>query len=140
MIIIVDVNALLSALIKDSVSRNIIVKSGQGFCFPEPSLHKLRKYKSYILEKSGLSELEYSTLLHHLFQFIKLIPVEEIIRHWEEAKKIMEHIDPEDATIIAAALSQESSIIWSDDAHFDWQNKVFVLKTRDLAYLFYKFI
>lgn len=33
MIVIVDVNALLSALIKDSVSREIIVKSGAGFLF-----------------------------------------------------------------------------------------------------------
>lgn len=133
--IVVDVNALISGLLKDSTSRKIIVNSNHGFCFPEPSLHKIRKYKGYILEKTGFSELEFLVIFHHLLQFIKIIPTEEILQHWDEAKEIMERIDPEDAVIIATALSQESSIIWSDDAHFDQQDKIFVLKTRDLVKL-----
>lgn len=46
--IITDVNAIISALLKDSTSRNLIVNSGQDFCFPELSLHKIRKYQDYI--------------------------------------------------------------------------------------------
>ena len=49
-----------------------------------------------------------------------------------EAKRIMEHIDPEDVTIIATALSQEDSIIWSDDKHFDQQDEVPHLKTKEI--------
>lgn len=136
MIVVVDVNALLSALIKDSVSRDIIINSRQDFCFPEPSLHKIRKYKSLILEKAGISELEFLAVFNTLFKFIRIIPVEELIPHWDEAKKVMEHIDPEDVTIVATALSQENLIVWSDDAHFDRQNKVLVLKTKDMIFLF----
>jgi len=44
MIVIVDVNVILSALIKDSTTREIILKTEQDFCFPEPSLHTIRKY------------------------------------------------------------------------------------------------
>lgn len=44
MIIVVDVNVLLSALIKDSTTRELIIKSGQEFCFPEPALQKIRIY------------------------------------------------------------------------------------------------
>lgn len=134
--IITDVNPLISALLKDSTSRNLMVNSGQDFCFPEPSLHKIRKYKDYMLEKTGFSELEFLVILHTILHFIRIISTEEILQHWDEAKKIMEHIDPEDVTIIAAALSQENGVIWSNDAHFDRQNKVFVLKTEDMVKLF----
>lgn len=135
--IIVDVNALISALLRESTSRNLIVNSGQDFCFPEPSLHKIRKYKEYMLEKTGFSELEFLVVLHTILHFIRIIPTEELLQHWDEAKEIMEHIDPEDVTIIAAALSQENGVIWSNDAHFDQQNRIFILKTEDMVKLFF---
>lgn len=132
MIIVIDVNVLLSALIRDSATREVIIKSGQSFCFPELSLHKIRKYKDYIIEKSGFSEFEFLVMLHTLLQFVRIIPTEELLINWNEAKKIMEQIDPEDATFIATALGQNNSIIWSDDKHFDKQKKIKVWKTKDL--------
>src|SRR3989338_3860929 len=107
--IILDVNIILSALIRDSVTRKIIVESNADFYFPEQSLHKIRKYQNYILEKSGLDEVEYLQVLEKLFIYIKLIPEEEFIQNWEEAKLIMENIDPEDAVFIASALSFDNS-------------------------------
>ena len=95
-------------------------------------MHKIRKYKSYILEKSGLTEAEYDKIMATLFKYIKLVPTEEIEKNWDEAKKIMEHIDPEDVVFIATALSISDSIIWSDDGHFEKQDKVKVLKTEDI--------
>ena len=137
MIIIVDVNIILSALIRDSITREIILKSGQDFCFPEPSLHKIRKYKELILKKSGISEPEFSIILNSIFKFIRLIPTEEILTNWDEAKKIMGHIDPEDVTFIAAALSQNNTVIWTDDKHFDKQEKILNFKTKDMIILFH---
>lgn len=138
MIIVVDVNPLLSALIKDSTSRNVIATFGLELCFPEPALQKLRKYRDYVIAKSGFSELEYLVILHTLLRFIRVIPVEEIMHHWDKAKKVMERIDPEDVMFIATALSQENAVIWSDDAHFDRQEKILNLKTRDIIKLFSK--
>ncbi|MBI2663877.1 PIN domain-containing protein [Candidatus Woesearchaeota archaeon] len=135
MIVVVDVNPLISALIRDSYTRRIFAGADFDFCLPEPALQKIRKYKQYIIDKSGLSELEYLAILHSLLRFIRIIPVEDLQQHFKEAKKIMEHIDPEDAAFIAAALSQENAVIWSDDAHFDKQNKVKVLKTKNMAEL-----
>ena len=130
--VITDVNVILSALIRDSTTRKIILNSEFDFYFPEPSLHKIRKYKSYILEKSGLIEEEYNKIMATLFKYIKLVPTEEIEKNWDEAKKIMEHIDPEDVVFIATALSIADSVIWSDDRHFEKQDKVKVLKTEDI--------
>ena len=131
--IVVDVNIILSALIRDSITRKIILNSLFEFYFPEPSLHKIRKYKNYILEKSGLADDGYGKLMETLFKYIRLVPTEEIEKNWDEAKKIMEHIDEEDVVFIATALSLKDSIIWSDDRHFERQDKVKVLKTADMV-------
>src|SRR3989344_5725253 len=112
MIIIIDVNVFLSALIRDSTTREIIFTFEQEFCFPESSLQKIRKYKPLIQKKSGLSDLDFLKLFHSLLKFIKIIPDEKLLDYWMEAKKIMEHIDPEDVTFIAAALSQDNAVIW----------------------------
>lgn len=61
--LVLDVNVLISALIRDSTTRNIIINSEFDFYFPEPSLNKIRKYQAYIIGKSGLSEIE----LFHCF-------------------------------------------------------------------------
>ncbi len=136
MIIIVDVNVILSALIKDSTTRELIIKSGQDFYFPEPSLHKIRKYKDLILAKSGLSEKDFVIIFNSLFHFIQLIPKEELLSHWEEARGIMERVDSEDVPFIAAALSQENAVVWSDDKHFDKQDRIMILKTKEMVGLF----
>ena len=130
--VILDVNVILSALIRDSTTRKIILNSEFDLYFPEPSLHKIRNYKSYILEKSGLSEEEYDKIIATLFKYIKLVPTEEIEKNWDKAKEIMEHIDKEDVVFIATALSISDSVIWSDDRHFEKQDKVKVLKTKDI--------
>ena len=136
MIIVVDVNIIISALIRNGTTREILLKSGQDFCFPEHSLHKIRKYKQLILEKSELTEQELRVILNGIFYCIRIIPTEELLQYWDEAKRIMEKIDPEDVPIIAAALSQENGIIWSDDKHFDKQNNIRILKTNDMTSLF----
>ena len=131
--IILDVNVILSALIRDSTTRKIILNSEFDFYFPELSLHKIRKYKDYILEKSGLTEEEFNKLMATLFKYIKLVPTEETEKNWHEAKKIMEHVDPEDVVFIATALSISDSVIWSDDRHFEKQDKIRIFKTKDMA-------
>ena len=133
--IIIDVNVFISASIRNSMTRGLLINSGYEFCFPEPSLHKIRKYQSYILEKSGLSELEFLVVLHTLLRFVRIIPFEEIAAYWDKAQEIMEHIDPEDVTFIAAALSQKNAIIWSNDRDFERQDQVICLKTKDLVQL-----
>jgi predicted nucleic acid-binding protein len=131
--IIIDVNVFLSALIRDSTTRELIFTSEQEFYFPEKSMQKIRKYKDYIQKKSGLSNLEFLKLFHTLMKFIKIISDEQLLDYWDEAKNIMGQIDPEDVTFIAAALSIEFSVIWSNDHHFEKQKAIITLKTKDLV-------
>ena len=136
--IILDLNILLSALIKDSITRKTIVSSNLRFYFPEPSLDKINKYKNYIIQKSGLSETEYLRGLTILFDHIQLVSKGEIIDKWNKAKEIMEKIDSEEVVFIALALKIKDSIIWSDDTHFTKQNIIRVIKTKEIIKLFEK--
>ncbi len=135
--IIVDTNILLSALIKDSITRNILIESQWQFFYPEMSFHEVRKYKGLVLDKSGMKEEEYILVLNQLFQNIELIPEESIFPFLKEANGIIGKIDVDDVVFLAAALGIPDSLIWSDDSDFNKQNKVRVLKTKDIVKLFY---
>ena len=62
---------------------------------------------------------------------MEIIPESEI-KQRDEAKKIMDKIDPDDTICIALGLSVKNEGIWSDDRHFEKQNKIRVWKTKDL--------
>ena len=58
-----------------------------------------------------------------------------LFTYWDEAQAIMKNIDTEDTSFIAAALSQENSVIWSEDKHFEMQNRILTLKTKEMINL-----
>ena len=138
MIIVIDTNILISALIKDSITRRLIVSSGMNFCYPEISLHEIRKHKKLIMEKSGLSEKELGSLIERVLEYIVLIPTEVITEHIGEARSVMLKIDTKDVVFIATALSFKNSIIWSDDKDFERQNAIKVITTKQFAKMFEK--
>ena len=138
MIIVTDSNILISALIKNSLTRGIIIGSGMNFVFPEISLHEIRKHEKTILKKSGLTKNELDRLLARILDYVVLVPTEVIKEHLQEASSIMFDIDPKDVVFIATALSFENPVIWSDDKDFDKQDKIRVVKTKRLAKLFEK--
>jgi predicted nucleic acid-binding protein len=137
MIFVIDTNILISALIRDSTTRKIIVKSEWEFYYPEKSFHEVRKYKNLVLEKSGMDEQEYTEMLNYLLKHIKLVPEELIQQKLEKANKLFGKIDPDDVVFLAIALSLDNSKIWSDDSHFEKQDEVKVFKTKDMVKLFY---
>ena len=136
---VIDTNILLSALIKDSTTRKIIVKSGWDFYYPEMSFHEVRKYKDLVLKKSGMDEVDYNKLLDLILGHINIVPDEQILKKLDRAKKVIAHVDPDDVVFVATNLSISDSIIWSDDSDFDRQDKVKVLKSEKVVKLFDSF-
>lgn len=135
MIIIIDTNILISALIKDSTVRQILISSGLRFYYPEASFHEVRKYKGMILEKSGLGDAEFERVLGKILEYVALVPTETMNEHLKEARTAMERIDPKDVAFLAAAMSYEPSVIWSDDRDFERQDRIKVVKTAQFVKL-----
>lgn len=130
--LIIDSNIIISALIKDSKTREIILKSGFEFLHPERALKNIDKYKEEIIEKSGLNLSEYEKLLESLIESILLIDSDKFLYKLDEAKKIMIN-DIEDVPFVALALSVENDGIWSEDKHFEKQDKIRIWKTREIV-------
>ena len=83
-----------------------------------------------------MNEEEYIALLNHLLKHVALVPEEQIKGKMGEAKELLGKIDPDDIIFLATALSIDNAMIWSDDAHFDNQNRIRVLKTKDIVNIF----
>ena len=135
--IVVDTNIIISAIIKDGVTREIIVNSGNNFLIPEFELYEIYKYKEEIMQKAGLSKKEFNILLLRLLRYIRIIPTDLILDKKNEAENIIGHIDKDDVQFIATALVF-NAIVWSDDEHFQRQKKIKALKTSDIINLFSK--
>jgi len=134
--IILDTNILISALIRGSVTRRIIIESGFDFAYPEISMQELLRHKKYILEKSGYIEKEFEAIISKILEYINLVPMDIINPNLQEAKAIMKEIDVDDAVFLAAAIALDKAMIWSEDKDFERQHKVKTVKAADMIKFF----
>jgi len=136
--LIIDTNVLISSLLKDSTTRQLLLNESFEFYLPEIVIIELKKYLIYIIQKSGITEDEIKNLLNALLENLKLVPFDEYEDQMDEAMEIMGKIDEKDTQFIALALSIKNDGIWSNDKHFDEQNKIQVYKTIDIINLLEK--
>ncbi|MBS3083388.1 hypothetical protein J4423_01140 [Candidatus Pacearchaeota archaeon] len=138
--LVIDTNILISALIRDSITRQIILKSGWRFLYPKISLNEIEKYKTYIMGKAGLSNQEFDELFNIIISYVSLLEESNYQNKLDEAEIIMKHIDEKDVVFIASALASANDGIWTDDGDFDKQNHVKIWKTGQVVNLFRKAI
>ncbi len=131
MSIVVDTNILISALIKDSVTRNLILNIKEILLLLELDLEEIDNHKEEILDKSGLSENEFEVMLSFLLKNFKIIKTEEVINYREEAIEIIGNIDKDDVVFFATALAFNCPI-WSDDKRLKEQKKIKVFNTSEV--------
>ena len=133
-----DTNIIMSALIKDSATRFLILEGDFEMFMPETSILEIQKYLAIIQQKSGLSLNEINLLFSSLKNRIKIISKVHYLSSEENAKSIMKNIDIEDWPFIALALSFHNDGIWTEDKHFEKQNKIKVWKTSDIINTLFK--
>jgi predicted nucleic acid-binding protein len=133
--IVLDSNILFSALIKDSLTRRLILKYEGTFLFPSFILEELEKHKDELMEKSGLNNREFSQLLHLIIKKVLIVPSNRLNSHRNEAVKIVKDIDIDDVLFIACALAYSNSIVWSDDKKLKKQTRIKVLNTAEIRKL-----
>ena len=130
--LVIDSNIVISALIKDSKTRELILEYGFELYYPRASLNNFEKYKQEIVDKAGINAEEFEKIYQILLEKISIIENIIFLDKLDEALTIIGNIDIEDVPFIALALSIENDGIWTDDADFDKQNKIKVWKTGDV--------
>ncbi len=136
--LIIDTNVLISSLLKDSTTRELLLNESLEFYLPEVVLRELNKYLQYIIQKSKLSEESIKNLLNIILENLHLVPIDEYVGKMDEGMEIIGKIDEKDVQFIALALAIKNDGIWSNDKHFGKQVKIPVYKTIDIIDLLEK--
>lgn len=119
MILILNTSILISSLIKDSVTRQILLLPSMKFYLPEYALEEIEAHKMKISRLSRLSTDEIDILLNLLLENISIIPIQTIQPYLSEAEVMIGRIDPNDIPFLALALATQNDGIWSNDRHFE---------------------
>lgn len=129
--LVIDTNILMSALIKEGLTREILTNLQTNFIFPDFGLEEIYRHKEEIKYKAKLNEKDFNIILLRVLKHINLIPINLILPFSKESKNIIKNIDEDDSVFIATALTFNCPI-WSEDKHFKKQNKVKVFTTSEL--------
>jgi len=132
MILILNTSILISSLIKDSVTRQILLLPSMKFYLPEYAFEEIEAHKMKISRLSRLSTDEIDILLNLLLENISIIPSQTIQPYLSEAEVMIGRIDPNDIPFLALALATENDGIWSNDRHFEAIKQIKIWKTSDL--------
>ena len=131
--IVLDANVLMSAIIKDSLTRELITKAEHQLYAPDIVFDTLLKYRALIIKKTNADPDDLDSLIDGLFGYLKVLPRKNFEHRIKKAKEAMKNIDVEDAVFVACALSLQGSVIWSNDKHLKKQRLVKVYDTEEIS-------
>ncbi|WP_231182944.1 PIN domain-containing protein [Haladaptatus sp. DYF46] len=129
--LVVDANVVISALIANSKTRELIVTLEPELLTPEFVHDEIGNYEDLIVEKSGMSSDRVQQFIDLLFQYVETVPASKFYPHIEEAEEAIGDTDPDDVLYVACALARDTGM-WSDDADFDEQDLVPVFTTTEV--------
>jgi len=132
--LVIDTSSIISALIKNGISRRIIFSLAIQFITPDHTLKEISKYKKLICKKAKINSNEFDIILSLIFEKITIIPKEEYEDFIDSAKTLIDDLD--DVPFIALCLASKADGIWSDDAHFKTRKKITIFRTKELAVAF----
>ena len=135
MSLVIDANVVISALIADSKTRELIVTLEPDLLTPAYVHEEIETYEDLIVEKSGMEPERVAQFVDLLFQYIETVPVSDFHSSIEPAKTAIGDTDPNDVLYLACAIAHDAAI-WSDDADFDEQDLVETYTTRDVIHRF----
>lgn len=131
MVLVVDANVIISALVADSKTRELVVTLEPDLLTPETIHEEIGNYEDLIVEKSGMDRNRVRQFIDLLFAHIETVPADDFHPHIDEADEVLGEIDPDDVLYLACALCRDAAI-WSDDSDFDEQDLVPVFTTSEV--------
>ncbi|WP_348608842.1 PIN domain-containing protein [Halobaculum rarum] len=129
--LVIDANVVISALIADSKTRELIVTLEPDLLTPAFVHDEIGNYQDLIVEKSGMESDRVAQFIDLLFQYVEIVPAEEFYPAIERADEAIGDTDPDDVLYLACAIACDAAI-WSDDSDFDDQDLVETYSTSDV--------
>ncbi len=133
MILVIDTNIVLSALLKNGITREFLIAWPFPLYSPETILKEIRKYEGEILRRTGLIKDDFEILLELILSNVQIIEKEQYSAKLEKAHRLVGEIDKDDVPFLALALSIPNNGIWTENIkHFRKQNEVKIWTTKEL--------
>lgn len=130
--LVIDTNRLFAAMMKDSVSRRILLEPRMEFFAPEAMFVETDRYRELICHRSGLTEAGLETLILLFRERITIVSADDYIHKYGPASALMEGTDPDDTPFLALGIALSLDGIWTEDRHFRAQDILPVLSTASL--------
>ena len=129
--LVVDANVLFSALIKDSVTAEILFLDLE-FYTPAYIMEEFIKHKKEILMKTKRSEQSFVGFMHILAERIKVIPEDRYAKYIDLVGRFSP--DENDNHYLALAMYLDCPV-WTNDKRLNNQDKVKIISTSELLTL-----
>jgi predicted nucleic acid-binding protein len=130
--LVVDANVVISALVADSTTRELIVTLEPDLLTPASVHEEIETHDDLIVEKSGLDPERVEQFVDLLFQYIEAVPAEDFHPSITTAADAIGDTDPDDVLSLACAIVRDAAI-WSDDSDFGAQSLVETYSTSEVV-------
>ncbi len=132
--VIANTNRIIAALVKDGISRRIILSGKFNMPPADIGIKEVSKYRPAIMKKAELTDEQFDGVMARLMSKIEVVNENDVPPQvFREAAKIMDSVDKDDTPFIALSLSLGKTPIWTDDKHFMAQNAIKIFTTKELA-------
>ena len=133
--LVVDANILISGLLKNGITRELMLNRDINLYTSEFIFEELFNHITEISKKAGMNKNEFNEMAEILIaeSDLKIITKDEVRSYTDLANSISPDID--DALYFATALKLNCAI-WSNDKQLKNQKHVKVYSTHDLIKLF----
>jgi predicted nucleic acid-binding protein len=130
--LVIDANVVISALIADSKTRELIVTLEPDLLTPAFVYDEIENYEELIVEKSGMDPDRVEQFTDLLFQYIEVVRADDFYPAIDKADEAIGDTDPDDVLYLACAIACDAAI-WSDDSDFNEQDLVETYSTSDVV-------
>ena len=110
---------MIAALIKDSLTRALLLSPHVELLLPEYAFEELARHRQKLLRHSGLKPAEMDLLMSLLLEQVTIVPMARLAPYLKRAESLIGERDPDDVPFVALALAEENDGIWSNDRAFE---------------------
>jgi putative PIN family toxin of toxin-antitoxin system len=131
--LVIDTNIIISALIREGLTREMLLFPGVKLITPEITFNEITNHIGVISSKSKLPKDHIQQILDIISKNIQTIPESSWWNQYTQAENLIGQKDPKDVPFLAVALALKADGIWSNDKDFESQSSFKVWKTTELA-------
>lgn len=130
--LVIDTNIIISAIVRDSMTRKALLSPYFDFYTPDTAISELEKHSELLMRKTDLNKENIMGIIEFIMDSIIIVPSGTFDKYLPIAMGEMKDIDETDSPFIALALSFSNDGIWSNDRHFQRQKLVRTWTTREM--------